>query len=445
MSEDKQKKKKIIFHNILNLCIAGLFIIVVAFIILTTTTSSPYFSLYESYHSRERLNRTEIFSYQDVKNNFSLKACNNLLPSDMNKEFKNDSKDLKDTEKFKNCLSTIKTLKDKSLFKIVQISNMKMPRVSSESIKLNDGNVLIIGGDKNNQLSAELFDHKTQKFKLITDNLNQFFPSDYNCKYLCKPLLLSNGDVYFKGSIYNASKEQFQKAKSPLRKDIIEYDKNLYLTKASVINVFQNGNVLLAKNCQDSLCSNVQLEDPFNKKKYNSGELKFKNWYFASTDTGNNRILLFTLHSGPASLNIYNYDTGKITNLKEGLWMTDGNHPIMSLEKDKFLFPTGDTYYLYNLKHNKFRYLVIFSRFVNAVSSFKEKYILFTSDSIAYITDYINEETTLIFNTHLSFKGQTFTPLDNGDVLITGGKIIYTEKETEYIPSDFAAILKSKK
>jgi hypothetical protein len=66
----------------------------------------------------------------------------------------------------------------------IEIGNMNLPRASHSAIKLKDGRVLIVGGNR----GAELFDPKTGKFKLINSKLESI--GLFN-----NSLLLKNGDV----------------------------------------------------------------------------------------------------------------------------------------------------------------------------------------------------------------------------------------------------------
>ena len=95
-----------------------------------------------------------------------------------------------------------KRLKEAPVGTFVKTGDMNLPRAGHSAIKLKDGKILIVGGNK----GAEIFDPKTGQFKLINKKLEPFDGNKNNS------LLLENGNVLVANKyLFDVKTYQFKK------------------------------------------------------------------------------------------------------------------------------------------------------------------------------------------------------------------------------------------
>lgn len=108
----------------------------------------------------------------------------------------------------------------------IRTEDMNFPRAGHSAIKLNDGRVLIVGGNK----GAELFDSKTGKFRLINKKLKYYYTT------IANSLILKNGDVLVAGTyIFSPQSLKFKK---------IDDNDSFYLNSV----LLPDGNVFIIKS-----------------------------------------------------------------------------------------------------------------------------------------------------------------------------------------------------
>lgn len=103
----------------------------------------------------------------------------------------------------------------------IETGKLNLPRSSHSAVQLNNGSVLIIGGNK----GAELFNPKTGQYKLINKTLPEFDGYSLNSVKLPDGRVLTAG--YY---IYDADKNIFytvQNAEKFIPKDILRYDASI--------------------------------------------------------------------------------------------------------------------------------------------------------------------------------------------------------------------------
>lgn len=359
-------------------------------------------------------------------------------------------------------IQIIETSLKKCPFQIAHISNMKVPRVFPRTIKLKSGKVLIIGGNKGPKESAELFDPQTRAFKLITKNI---YPKGYivESKIYREPLLLPDGIVYYKGVVYNPETNTFSERQTPLLKRLFEFDTKPLTESEKVLQTFSDATALIGQGCKkDNICSEVYLFDPLKDKKYKPALLNLKKHFIQAIKLNKEEILILNnadkmyAQGTPRNKNgleLYDTENATCTILKDNVDI----ERILAIVKKCLLINTGTSseiygigyqqnMFLFNLKTQQLSKLQAFSYEKRYKCLISNNYALFTGNRFIDIMDQSENQFSRLFDPNISYIGQTFTILDNGDVLVTGGKCIvdyvfYTEKNER---SPFAAIISLK-
>lgn len=210
----------------------------------------------------------------------------------------------------------------------VQTGNMKLPRAGHSSFKLNDGRVLIVGGNK----GAEIFDPKTGQFKLINRKL-KYFTTNQNS------LVLNNGDVFVGGSyIFNPKTQKFK-----------TIDESYEYASSSVL--LPDGNIFIKNHINNDLSYYYIYNQQTNKlEKYNKKLPKMFEESVILKFVNLNNDKIFVAGDAPADKNftdyrftqfyIWDYKTNRFTYIGK----KDLEVPFLTLtllNKDKVLITGG--------------------------------------------------------------------------------------------------------
>lgn len=153
--------------------------------------------------------------------------------------------------------------------------------INQKTIKLPNNDVLIIGGNKTDIITVELFDNKEKLFHIITNNLNQYLNKDIST--LKEPFCINNKYIYYQGAIYDIKKKQFIKSKNELRNKLDAFDQQIsskewqHKTHLKFYKLFDDGKVLFESNCDNyNGCKGLKLIDPIDGITYKEGNFKNK-------------------------------------------------------------------------------------------------------------------------------------------------------------------------
>lgn len=440
------------------------FMLIIALTLLVHTLNNPKQACYG--WEREIIKKEYEIKPIEKKDLTDILNYGNCLSFITNKEYKNNGpRNIDRLTRIKNILIRSE---QNSPFKITHISNMNVARVFSKVIRLKNGKVLIIGGNKGSDKSAELFEPETNKFKFITNTIKLptfcFVSEVYQ-----EPLLLPDEDVYYNGIVYNPKTNKFSEPQTPLSIKLFEFDKKLSLeTKRKsksmlALQSFSDSTVLIGKDCtDDKICSEVYLYDPIKDKEYKTVKLNLKKHFEQAIKLTKSNILILSnaddlyIMGKPRNKNgfeLYNIQTGICEVLKDNITvariLTKVNKDVLVrniTNSEVFGLGYHQNLILYNLESNLFSTLQS-SNFKNDFRCLLDNnYALFSSDSYIGVLDISKNEFSRIFDPNISWYGQTFTVLENGNVLITGGKYIvdyetYTENTER---STFTAVISFK-
>lgn len=439
------------------ICGSIIFVAVIVFFFLN------YSKVSEPVIDRQKIKIIEPISDEVNLDEFDYNECLSLL----NKE---ELEELDQNENI-SCKSIIEKSIKQSPYKLERIANMNRARARHKAIKLNNGKVLIFGGDQTE--SAELFDPKTNKFTLITKSINPYlvhnvspFVLGNERNYFDNPILLSNGKVYYQGAVYDPETNKFFKATSGKEKKLLDFFKKISSKKWRkqnnhvVINIFPDGKTLFAKDFKVEFnkalgCSQIYLEDPLENDKYLLGELNVKRDLFGSIILKDEKILIFggqnVDKNGKSravnSSELYNPITGRV-NIIDNIY---GFKP-QKINDEKVFFINSESSLgkgyntsIFDLEKMEISPAVTLpSKFslTPSIYNLNNNFLLVIEGSYANILDLNKNKVYKLMNPNLSSYGQTFTLLDNGDVLITGGNYIDGPVNSITELSKYAALLK---
>lgn len=369
---------------------------------------------------------------------------------------------------------------------------MKVARDSDKAIRLNNSDVLIIGGDKNE--SAELFNYKNKTFTLITKSIKPYYSDNLTPRIygdrpeyfgddedlFNEPVLMPNDNVFYKGAIYDVETNTFHKPKTieeqkylNLFETISSY-KLLEKKKYKLQMVFSNGEALFSKNCNDyndakTVCSEIHLENPLSNNKYKPAKFKFiyelNNTYpLTAIYMAENSILLIkgeikdNKKGGTdyiQRLKMYNPLNGTLKNIdinkdlgSSFSFMNLDNQAILlkdyinrEMDYDVGYFYSGIIVSKLNLLNDVVTFLGIIPLSSHTMGMFNKKYLL--SKGYGYFSVF-NLNTKEFYRTLYPHKGlfsEGFVRLNDNEVLITGGSTGDSVYATYLARSKYAAII----
>lgn len=466
-------------NKIIKLLVALVIIVIFIFIgqIIYSIFYSAYFDTHVTETVAEPLDGTDIF--KDSNN-----VCYSHLLDIKQQEVYQDceKKNLNDC-----CQKLIMNASKKAPVVINRISDMNVPRVYQHSVLLNDGRVLIIGGNEGNTISSEIFDPKTKKFSLLNDDIRK--PEKLGV-YGEMPILLPEGKVYFAGKIFNPQTDKFSSDPQKLIKktqaysqpdltrwqliyyDLMHYSKEKFLIisethKFITFNgeyiklekVFNDGKLLFSGNCslpteQNNLgiCEDIFLVDPVTGKKFHRGKLKVKKSYFNVYRLYNDKFLI--IHNDNSKdkclyLEIYNPINGQTKLIKQNFEEHPDSSDVVLIDKNTIFFINNNDNKAFslNLQSDQLTFLKSFYNINNyelKTGLLKDRFIYLIKEHLVYILDLSNKEVYMTWNYNVSNDGQNFIRLSNGDVLITGGYDKHSVYKIDRFRSKYAAIFSTK-
>lgn len=236
------------------------------------------------------------------------------------------------------------------------VGKLNIPRTNYSQVLLNDGRVLILGGqtvDKFGQLMkpvkmAEVYNSKTKTFFEISDTN---FAHGYNTH----SVLLQDSRVFIIESglveIYNPKTEIFTIAGELKEYNFKQFGQE-YIKKYSTLNKFLNssipvplkdGRVLIVGESYDG--GNAELYDPKINSFIPTGQMKYSRSQFTATLLKDGRVLITggvnKEHSvGIALAEIFNPETNTFTS-SGSLKQTRYNHSAILLSNGKVLIVNG--------------------------------------------------------------------------------------------------------
>lgn len=380
------------------------------------------------------------------------------------------------------CIEYFKYKENKSPIKKETLPLMHFARgVNQKTIKLPNNDVLIIGGDKTDTITVELFDNKKKQFQEITNNLNQYL--NHNISTLKEPFFVNNQYIYYRGALYDIEKKQFVNNKNELINKIDSFDQLISSkewqnkTKLKFYKLFENGKVLFVSNCDNDYrcgCDGLKLIDPIADKSYLEGSFKNRKNSFEVVFLNDETILIiggYGYHSNGYLLRFnyieaYNPKTGKVS--LRGKLDSDFNfNPSFYYPSD--LYPNNNVYRPLILKNNLlipgynwdksflYKYNIDSKQVINKYPSpfytlvqnepiknlrYPIQHVMYPigTNNLLYIPDTKNtfntcnrrcvtclidlnkeKECTVLNYFQLFYPFQALTPLDNGEILVTGG------------------------
>lgn len=200
--------------------------------------------------------------------------------------------------------------------KVVKSFLLLDERYILKTISLNDGRILILGGNKGNKISVEAYNPKNNNNTFITNDLTPFLASfqDFNYKYRDKeifstPMFLPNNQVYYRGALFDANDNKFIQNKYILLNDFINlyfdnnHNRNDKQSNVILLKIFHNTDVIFA-----DLNSNKIILGNITNKEYKTVSL-------GSTNIVDNNFIQMSDRSiiswNKKSIILINFQTGK--------------------------------------------------------------------------------------------------------------------------------------
>lgn len=239
----------------------------------------------------------------------------------------------------KSCINIIQSKLNSAPLQLIRLSNLNVPRANPETIALNNGNALIIGG--NSKDSVELYNSKTKNFQLIPFKQKSF----NNC---CPEIIyMPNDNVYYKGLIYLIKENKF-----------VELPKTFKKHCNRLCNTFPNIlNQPLSLIQQCGLCfSKTRILES-----YEDGFFLVREFFDIKKEKQNNQtieeICGKNLSSPPESSEVYLYDYSNNTRFKAVKFgEKDFIEDVLRLDKYRFLFKISRITSSQDLKNYLFLY-----------------------------------------------------------------------------------------
>lgn len=360
------------------------------------------------------------------------------------------------------CKEYLKFKETTSPIKKEVLPDMNFARGNNQvTIKLQDDDVLIIGGNEGNIKTVELFDIEKKKFQVITDNLNEY--TNPNISVLKTPFYLNNSTIFYQGAVYDINKKQFIESKIDLIEKIEDFDKKIASkqwqnkTKLKFFKLFDNGTALFTKEYNDH--KGLLLIDLLNRKQYLPIYFEHKNNDFNAFLYKNDDILILSGYDFDSAeqlkvhitIEVYNPITGKISELKK----LDSNYNFNSrlnypfdldshgntcnplfVDNDIILLPGYSNYVLYLYHYNLNTKQIVNKNsltFCNLIYPINQNKLLLVPELRNPNSIYINKESTCLLDIskqenckrllylETSYPYQKLTLLNNGSILLTGG------------------------
>lgn len=205
-----------------------------------------------------------------------------------------------------------KRYKEAPIGSVIQTGNMKLPRSNHSCIRLKNGKVLIIGGNK----GIEIFDPKTGQYSIVSNKTENINGSLQNS------ILLSDGNVFIAGFyIFDSSQNKIIKIKNAdkfLSKDNlsmssmnaiypIEISKDKVLVIGDDVPSYNNEEKVIMYDINNNSYNEYKINIPYSYKKLLGGG----NTYIKEDDS-----ILFIL-DGASKILKWNILTNKVESTKE--------------------------------------------------------------------------------------------------------------------------------
>lgn len=332
------------------------------------------------------------------------------------------------SEKIKLCNERLKKIEDLSPILVKQLPDLNTGKGPyHKTLKLKNGNVLIwdSGVSYFSKTTIELFEPIKNTFTPLKININ------FNNLYSFDSIELKNGKILIQNIIYDPQKNIFEKVDKNIQNILDTYFLNKDWIKKGygIVNITPDGKILYRTNCKFKDGNNcVKLIDPFNDNKYLEGVLNTKIDPFYSIFLKNGKILIIGQNK---RVELYNPKTGNIKNIgeiKNSIYRGD----IVVLDDGQVLFWESCPY------ENKKYYIEIYDPDTNKINMFDTPYNLIIANKLFTLPGtgcvlLIGNKAALLYNIEekkyykltnkiFKFEGQVFTPLNNGQILVTGGK-----------------------
>lgn len=476
------KKKPLISKFIIILLVA---MVLVTFIIMVIGTF-----YYKKIDVSENITNNQGSSGKNIEikinyshlNDIEGPECEALLNQNEIEDIRNN-----DEKRFINdkCVTKIKEKMLDSPFVLTEISNMKEARANPHTILLDDGRVLIVGGNAGKDKSAEIYNPETNQFKMITKNVYQYIPEGFRCKFFNEELFrLPNDKIFYLGTIFDPKTDTFYLPKDNYALDLIKYENNISLktnhNKNQIIKIFNDGKVLWSKGCKSKIqnnpatyygCTEVSLEDPFDTDKFVTGKLnidrarfegiKTQNYYLLNEnkkiiELPDNNILI---HGGlkldannniimPEKDELYDPLSGKVkiidqeSEILESLLIDNQPYLFKTIWKLEYIPITK--YQVFNDETKLFIDNIKMSNEPGSRYNFKKSYLIQIFQEMAIVLDLKNKKIFRLPNPNLYGYNQSVTSLKNDDLLILGGYVDDSPTGSFEERSKFAAIVTDK-
>lgn len=375
------------------------------------------------------------------------------------------------------CQQMLKENDENSPVTIEFLSPMNKPRTSEQqTIVLKDGRVLIIGGDIDDRISAEVFNPDTKSFELISGDITPYLNKNFKTDVYDIPIMLPDKKVYYYGSIFNPETNKFSSANSGSGKKLKEFNDQVsskdwqVSTKFEKAKLLTDGKIIFKKlsennttkedNFRAKIYEGLLLKDPFNKTPYLYCKLMKRRNNFVIVQLKQENLLII----GGQNKNDLSINSFEICNPNKGttqLFKTSFTVEHYNYLAKTLLLPNGSLL----ISNESTDHLELYDSTTNQISdinylkdlckpdlfSLSENKVLFLNsfnyfDNVCRfnITSMLYDVPTNLFvelnNTCFLYPYQKLTQLPGGKILITGGSYC-NNKSININNSNFAAIL----
>ncbi len=332
-----------------------------------------------------------------------------------------------------------KRYKNSPIGSIVETGKLNLPRSNHSCIRLRDGNILIVGGNK----GAEIFNPKTGKYKLINKNLPEYNGSSMNS------ILLPNGNVLVAGYyIFDSNTYNFypiNNVEPYILQKILNYNSipsiitPIILSNQKVLVIIEHPNHIKIDNrfllydIKNNSYEYFNLNSESNTKKYISGKILY-------VENKQKNIIHFISNTQTGIWSIkWNWKENKIVDVKN--YSTNRWKQIYWLGKNIILNNINETSIL-DIDSGVIQHITKLEKDIYSTFNMNNNNYIFTSDNknknssntnihISYIyrnnvIDYniqpLKDYYKFSFNS--LYNSQSIMKIDDG-FLISGGQIAY--------------------